>query len=134
LKFPDYKLLEQKDDENSLTRRVKIDPPLGNMPAAFKKAIGNRFSYIEEGRFDKKAKRYTFKITPSSMPDKTKNYGELYTEKLGDHRVARIAKITVEVKLFMIGGLVEEKILEDIRHSYDEAAGFSRSFLNETRA
>jgi hypothetical protein len=131
LKFPGYELLEQKDDSAALTRRVKIVPPLGNMPAAFKKVIGDRFSYVEEGTFDKKTRRYTFKITPSSMPDKTKNYGELYVEKLADKRLVRIAKITVEIKLFMVGRLAEEKIIEDIRHSYEETAVFSRAYLKE---
>jgi hypothetical protein len=131
LKFPSYELVEQKEDDAKLTRRVRIDPPLGNLPGPVKKAIGDKFSYVEEGAFDKKTKRYSFKVTPSTMADKTKNFGELYVEKLGDKKIVRIAKITVEVKVFMIGGMVEEKISSDLRHSYEEAAKFTRTFLKE---
>jgi hypothetical protein len=131
LKFPSYELVEQKEDDAKRTRRVRIDPPLGNLPGPVKKAIGDKFSYVEEGTFDKKTKRYSFKVTPSTMADKTKNFGELYVEKLGDRKIVRIAKITVEVKVFMIGGMVEEKISSDLRHSYEEAARFTRTFLKE---
>jgi hypothetical protein len=131
LRFPGYKLASQEEDPHKLTRRVHIDPPLGNLPGPVKKAIGDKFSYVEEGSFDKKTRRYTFRITPSTMADKTKNFGELYCERLGDKRVARVAKITVEVKVFMIGGMVEEKIMTDLRHSYDAAAKFTREYLTE---
>jgi hypothetical protein len=131
LKFPGYQLLEQKDDDAKRTRRVHIDPPLGNLPGPVKKVIGDKFSYIEEGTFDKKSKRYTFKITPSTLADKTKNSGELYVEKVGDKKIVRIAKVAVEVKVFMIGSLVEEKIMGDLKHSYDVAATFTREFLKE---
>jgi hypothetical protein len=131
LRFPAYELLEQKEDDQRLTRKVHIDPPLGNLPGPVKKVIGDRFSYVEEGTFDKKTRRYAFKVTPSTMADKSKNFGELYCEKLGDKRLVRVAKITVEVKVFMIGGMVEEKIMTDLRNSYDAAAKFTREFLKE---
>jgi hypothetical protein len=131
LKFPGYELLSQVDDDDAKTLRVRIDPPLGNMPAAVKKAVGDRFSYVEEGRFDKKTRRYTFKIVPSAMRDKARTFGELYCEKLGDKRLVRVAHVTVEVKVFMVGGLVEEKILGDVRHSYEAAAQFTREYLRE---
>ena len=44
-------------------------------------ALGDRLAYTEEGSFDKKAKRYSFKVTPSTMADKTKISGELWCEK-----------------------------------------------------
>jgi len=131
LKFPAYDLVEQKDDADKRTRRVRIDPPLGNLPGPVKKAIGDRLSYVEEGTFDKKTKHYKFKIAPSTMADKTKTFGEVYCEKLGDKKIVRIAKVTVEVKVFMVGGLVEDKIAGDLKHSYEEAAKFTRVFLKE---
>jgi hypothetical protein len=131
LRFPGYDLLEQKDDDDKRTRRVRIDPPLGNLPGPVKKAIGDKFSYVEEGTFDKTTRRYRFKITPSTMADKTKNFGELWVEKMGDKKIARVARVTVEVKVFMVGGMVEEKISHDLKHSYEEAAKFTREFLKE---
>jgi hypothetical protein len=131
LKFPGYELLEQSDGPDKRTRKVHIDPPLAGIPGPVKKVIGDKFSYVEEGTFDKKTKRYTFKVVPSTMSEKTKTQGELWCEKIGDKRIARVAKISVEVKVFMVGGMVEEKILGDLKASYDAAAKFTNDFLKE---
>jgi len=131
LKFPGYKVLEQKDNGDTITRRIHISPPLDGLPGAVKKAVGDSFSYVEEGSYDKKTKRYTFKVIPSAMPDKSKTSGELWCEPLGDKKVARMARISVEVKVFMIGSMVEEKIMNDLKSSYDAAATFTDAFVNE---
>ena len=131
LKFPGFTVLEQKDEGDKRSKKVKIDPPLSGMPGPVKKAIGDKFSYVEEGTYDAKTHRYTFKVTPSMMADKTTVVGELYTEKLGDHRIARFAKVKVEVKVFMLGSMVEEKILGDMKHSYEAAASFTNDFVKE---
>jgi hypothetical protein len=131
LKFPEWKILDSKDDETKLTRRVQVDPPVGNLPAAVKKVIGDRLSYIEEGTFDKAKKKYSFKVIPSSMADKTKVVGEMWVEKLGDKKITRFTKISVEVKIFMVGGLVEDRILSDLRTSYEKGTAFTNDFLKE---
>lgn len=131
LKFPVWKLLDSKDDDAKLWRRVQVDPPMGNMPGPVKKVIGDRLSYVEEGTFDKKAKRYRFAVTPSTLADKTKVAGEMWAEKLGDKKIARIAKISVEVKVFMVGGLVEDRIIGDLRSSYEKGASFTNQYIKE---
>ena len=134
LKFPGWKLLEQKEEGGILTRRVHIDPPLVGLPGPVVKVVGDRFSYVEEGRFDEKAKRYTFTVKPSTAADKAKTTGELWTEKLGENRCVRYAKVDVEVKMFVVGGLLEEKILSDLKKSYQETARFIGQYLKETNA
>ena len=131
LKFPGFTLLEQKNDAGTKTKKCKIDPPLVGIPSAAKKVIGDRLSYVEEGSLDEKSGRYTFKVTPSAMAEKTSVTGELYAEKLGENRIARVAKIKVEVKVFMLGGMVEEKIIGDLKNSYDVAASFTNDFVKE---
>ena len=131
LRFPGWKVLEHKDEGGILTRRVQIDPPLVGLPGPVAKLVGDKFSYVEEGRFDRKANRYTFSVKPSTAADKAKTVGELWTEKLGDKRCARSAKVEVDVKIFMVGGLLEEKILSDLRKSYDETAKFIGKYLKD---
>src|SRR5688500_3968028 len=70
LKFPGYELLDFKDTGDKKIRKVKIEPPLGNLPGPVKKVIGDRFSWVEEGLFDKKTHRYNFTVVPSTLPDK----------------------------------------------------------------
>ncbi len=131
MKFPQWKLLDSKDDDAKLWRRVQVDPPVGDVPAAVKKVIGDRLSYVEEGTFDKKTKRYSFKVTPSTMAEKTKVAGEMWVEKLGDKKIARLTRISVEVKVFMVGGLVEDRILGDLRSAYDKGTAFTNEFIEE---
>jgi hypothetical protein len=133
LKFPGWKLLEQKTEGTKISRRVQIDPPVTGMPGPVKKALGDKFSYVEEGTYDKATHRYTFKITPSIMADKTKTAGELWTEKAGDKKVVRHAKVHIEVKVFMIGGMVEEKLVGDLKESYAQAAVFTQKYLADKK-
>ena len=129
LQFPNWAVLASKDEGDKLTRKVQVDPPVTGLPTALKKVIGDKLSYVEEGTFDKKAKRYTFKVMPSTLADKTKVTGELWCEKAGDKKVVRRCKITVEVKVFMVGSMVEERILEDLRSSYDKGAVYTNQWL-----
>ncbi len=131
LKFPQWKLLDSKDDDAKIWRKVQVDPPTGDMPAAVKKVIGDRLSYVEEGTWDRRTKRYSFKVTPSTMAEKTKVAGEMWTEKLGDKKIVRITKINVEVKVFMVGGLVEDRIIADLRSSYDKGTVFTNQYIAE---
>jgi hypothetical protein len=131
LKFPEWKLIDSKDDAAKTWRKVQVDPPTGNMPAAVKKVLGDRLSYVEEGTFDKASKRYSFKVTPSTLAEKTKVAGEMWVEKLGDKKIARVTKISVEVKVFMVGGMVEDRILSDLRSSYDRGTTFTNQYIKD---
>jgi hypothetical protein len=132
LKFPQWKLLEMKDDDAKITRRVLVEPSTNDLPGPLKKALGgDKLAYTEEGTFDKKSKRYSFKTTSSLMPDKTKVSGELWVEKLGEKKIRRIAKMFVEVKIFMIGGLVEDRILKDLKSSYDASTAVTNDYIKE---
>src|SRR4051794_34996476 len=124
-----WKLLEQKDDDAKITRRIHVEPPMGNLPGPMKKVIGDKLAYTEEGTFDKKSKRYNFKVMPSTMADKTKVSGEMWCEKLGDKKVARHFRLNVEVKVFMVGSMIEERIISDLRASYDKGTAFTNDYI-----
>ncbi len=128
LAFPGYDG-ENIDAAGTVTRKVRINPPLAGLPGPVKKVLGDRFAYVEEGTFDKATKRYVFKVTPTTMPEKTKTTGELWCEKLGENKIVRFAKIKVEVKVFAVGGMIEDKILHDLKSSYDAAAKFTNEWV-----
>jgi hypothetical protein len=131
LKMKGFKILEQHDDGKVLTRKVQVDPPVVGVPAPVKKAIGDTFTYVEDGTFDRAAKRFKFKVLPSAFGDKAKIFGEVWCEKLGDKKIARHAKMSVSVKVFMIGGFVEDKIVTDLKQSYALAAAFTSKWVKE---
>lgn len=131
LKFPGWKLVDSKEDDAKIVRRVQVDPPVGDLPGPVKKVIGDRLAYTEEGTFDKKTKRYSFKVTPSTMAEKTKVSGELWAEKIGDKKIRRMCRISVEVKVFMVGGMVEDRIMQDLRSSYDNSTAYTNQYIKE---
>jgi hypothetical protein len=131
LRFPVWKVLEEKVTDETLERRVEVQPLIENLPGPMKKLVGDRFGYVEEGKLDRKQNRYRFRVIPSAMPDKTHISGELRTEPLGDKRVRRIVEFSVEVKVMMVGKLIEQKTIDDTKASYDRAAVFLRQYLKE---
>jgi hypothetical protein len=131
LRFPAWRVLEQQVSDQSIRRRVEVEPLVEDIPAPIKKMMGERCGYIEEGTFDRVKRRYTFRVIPGAMPDKTDISGEMYCEVLGDHKIRRIVEFRIDVKVFMVGKLVEQKSIDDTRASYDKMATFLRSYLRE---
>jgi hypothetical protein len=129
LRFPAWTLLDFKDDDQKTYRKVRVEPKVGDLPGPVKKVLGDRMSYVEEGTFDKKTKRYTFKVTPSALPDKSKIAGEMWCEKAGDKKCVRHTRISVEVKVLMVGGLVEQRVLKDLEASYDAGSAFTNEYI-----
>src|SRR5882762_3664268 len=131
LKFPVWKVVEEKITDETLERRVEVQPLVENVPGAVKKLLGDRFGYVEEGKLDRKQNRYRFRVLPTAMPDKTTISGEMRTERLGDNRIRRIVEFSIEVKVMMLGKMVEQKTIEDTRASYDKMAVLFRQYLKE---
>jgi len=73
-------------------------------------------------------------VIPSTAAEKSKTEGVLWSEKLGENRCARTAELNVDVKIFMVGSLLEQKIVADLRKSYDETARFIGEYLKEKTA
>jgi hypothetical protein len=131
LKFLVWKIVDQKVTDDFVERKVEVQPLIENLPGPIKKVMGDRFGYVEEGKLDRKANRYRFRVNPSAMPDKTHISGEMRTERLGDKKVRRIVDFSVEVKVMMIGKVIEQKTIDDTRASYDKMAVLFRQFLKE---
>lgn len=125
---------ESKDLGDRRTKKARMEPPLHSVPAAVKKAIGDRLSYAEDGYLDKKTGRYQCEITPSTFAEKTHVEAELWCEPSpsGDaNKCVRFARVKVEVKVFVVGSMVEEKIMKDLRGSYDAEADLVREWVKK---
>ena len=131
LRFPSWKVLEQTMSETAMRRRVAVEPLVENIPAPVKKLMGDGFGYVEEGELDRVKGRYTFKVIPGSMADKSDISGQIYCEPLGDKRVRRVVDFKVDIKIFMVGKIIEQKSIDDTSASYDKMAAFMRSYLRE---
>ncbi len=131
LQFPQYVLEKYEDDGETIRRVVRASPKIPPLPGPVKKVIGDGLAYVETGSFPRATKHYSFTATPNALADKAKTRGDMYVESLGPKRIARIAKISVDVKVFMVGSLVEDQILNSLRTSYERAVGFTNDFVKE---
>ena len=130
LGFPQYEVIEDRDEGNERVRRIRVMPKQ-EAPAAVQKLVGGAFSYVEEGRFDKTTKRYRFRVVPSAMGDKIRTDGELRVETLGPKKIRRLVDMTIEVKIFGIGGMVEGFVSKSTQDSYARAAAFTNRWIAE---
>jgi hypothetical protein len=128
LQFPEWEVLEERDQGDAMTRRVRV-VPRQDAPAAVQKLVGARFSYVEEGRYDKTRRRYAFRVVPGAMADKVRAEGELYLEPVGPKKVRRVVEMTIEVRVPLVGGLVESFVSKSMQDSYAAAAAFTNQWI-----
>jgi len=129
LKFPQYELARYEETPEHIRRVVKVSPKIPPLPGPVKKVIGEGLAYTETGTFDRAKKRYVFTATPNALGEKATTEGEMWVETLGEKRIARVAHIRVEVRVFMVGGLIEDQILNSLRSSYENAAAFTNRWV-----
>lgn len=131
LKFPTFKTEAQNTDGDVWTRRARIEPPATGLPGPLKKIIGDKLGYVEEGEWKKGSDTYKFRIIPDTMAEKTRIEGTIRCKDEGDGKCVRLAEIDFEVKVFMVGGMAEERMVTDTRASYDAGAKFINEYLKE---
>jgi hypothetical protein len=132
LKFPEFKILDQKETDAQIVRKAAGKPKL-NMPGPIMKILGDSFRYTEDGTFDKATKVWRWTMTPSSMADKLKQSGSLRLEAVGDTKVRRVAELTIEAKIFGLGGLMESSGEKQLREGWDDSAVFMNRWLTQNK-
>lgn len=130
LQFPAFQITAQQETDTSITRKVSGQPKM-DMPGPVQKLIGSGFSYTEDGTFDKATKVWRWKMTPSTMADKLRNEGTMRIEPVGSDKVRRIAEITIEAKIFGIGGLIESSSEKQLREGWEKSAHFMNDYLKK---
>ena len=131
LKFNFYKVLElTHSPDGSVHRRVECAPPV-EIPAVVKKVIGDSTSYVEDGRFDPRTKKFTVEATPKVGADRIQSRMTMWVEPRGDKKVERFVEVDSTVKVFGIGKMIEGFIEKETRASYDSAAAFTNQWIAE---
>lgn len=128
LGFPKYEVLKHEETATQITHKVMGQPKL-NLPGPVAKLLGANFIYTEEGSFDRATSRWTWKMTPSALADKMRNEGALRVEPIGADKVRRIAEITIEAKIFGVGGMIESSAEKQLREGWDDSAKFLNKYL-----
>jgi hypothetical protein len=130
LEFPEWKLLEQKEEGNIIHRVVKAVPKM-DAPGPVAKLLGDKFGYTERGKYDKTTKIYTFVIETSAMKEKLKNEGKVVCEPRGEGKSRRVVDILAEAKVFGVGGMIESSFEKSYRSGWGKSAEFINRWVKE---
>jgi Protein of unknown function (DUF2505) len=132
LAFPEYSITEQTETEATITRKVAAQPKM-DVPGPVAKLLGSNFRYVENGTMDRAKKLWVWKLTPSTLADKLRTEGTVRAEPIGEGKTRRIAEMTVEAKIFAVGGLMESSAEKQLREGWDKSATFMNKWLSGAR-
>lgn len=117
-------------DKTETSRRLRGVPKL-NMPGPVMKLLGDSFGYVEQGTLDRAKNEWRWKMIPNTMADKLKTEGIIRLEPAGDGKVRRLDEVTMEAKVFAIGGLIESSTEKEIRDAWEKEARFMNRWLEK---
>jgi Protein of unknown function (DUF2505) len=112
------------------SRRMKGVPKM-NVPGAVAKLLGDSFGYEENGTLDKATNTYTWKMTPNTMVDKLFTKGSVKIEAAGEGKVRRTSSVSIEAKMFGVGGLLESTAEGEMRASMEKEAAFMNRWVKK---
>jgi hypothetical protein len=131
LHFSEWRELEQTDEGERVRRRVKATPPIADLPGPLKAAIGDGAGYDETGVFERAKNRYDARVRPNVLGDKVTVELVFRTEPLDEQRCRRIVDGTVNARVMLIGGMLEQRMMDDLKRSYEKSAVFTNRFVAE---
>lgn len=131
LHFSSWRVLKSEERGAELHRTVEATPPLGDLPGALKRLLSEGLGYEEHGVLDRQKQRYRLEVKPRSLANKLSITGELTTEPLSERSCRRIYVPRVEARVLGVGGMIEQRLLDDIEKSYNKAAAFTNRWIAE---
>lgn len=121
--FFSWELVERRETEAQIVRRIRAVPKL-DLPAAVAKLLGSRFAYTEENIFDRATKVLRSHMTPSVLGDRLSSDTVVRCEPAGEGRCRRICDLSVEARIFGVGGLVEASLEKSMRDAWEKSVPF----------
>jgi len=131
LHFSVWRVLKQEERGGEIHRVIEATPPLGDLPSPLKRLLSEGLGYEERGVLDKKAQRYRLEVTPRSLASKLTITGELTTKPLTERSCSRLYVARAEARVLGLGGMIEQRLLDDIEKSYNKAATFTNRWIAE---
>lgn len=132
LGYTGVRVLKCEPTPTGLVRDLVMTPKL-NLPGPVAKVIGPSTTITEEGRFDKATRTLSWKHRLSTLADKFAISGSIRLVPNGSDQVTRNSDITLECKIFGIGGLVENAAAGDIKSGFAAGAEFMNRELARSR-
>jgi len=131
LHFTEWREIDRKEVGGKMHRVLKASPPVGDVPAALKAVVADGAGYEERGVLDTKGQRYEVNAIPNRLADKISIKVTMATTPTPDGRCRLIVTGEVTARIFVIGGLLEQRLVNDLRRSYEKTAAFTNRFVAE---
>jgi uncharacterized protein DUF2505 len=131
LHFSVWRVLKQEERAGEVHRVIEATPPLGDLPSPLKRLLSEGLGYEERGVLDRKSQRYTLEVTPRSLASKLTIRGELFTQPISESSCRRVYIGRAEARVLGVGGMIEQRLLDDIEKSYNKAAVFTNRWIAE---
>ena len=109
-------------------RKLRVSPAI-NLPGVIQKLVGDTFSYEEHGTLDRARNVWSWRMIPKKELVATR--GTVRIEATGDAQCRRIDEVTVEGKIFGLGGVIESTAEKEIRASWDKERAFFTKWLEK---
>lgn len=131
LGFPEWRIVEQTETDTEVKRTTQGRPKLANIPGPVAKLLGDSFGYKEVGSMDKKNRHWRYKLTPTTLAEKLRQEGSIRTQPAGEGKTRRLVELTIEAKVFGIGGLLESTTEKQLRDGWEQSAAFMNKWIAE---
>ncbi len=131
LHFTEWRETERKQEGDKLRRVVKATPRIGDVPGALKAVIGEGIAYEERGLLTNGGRRYEAQASPNRMGDKVRVEITMSTAPAADGKCRLVVEGSVTARIFAVGGLLEQRMVQDLKRSYDKGAEFTNRFVAE---
>lgn len=124
LGFSQFSVLELTDH----ARKIRVAPKV-NLPAVLQKLIADGFAYEEHGTLDRARNEWTWRMVPRKEIVATR--GRVRVEPLGDAQCRRHDEVTIEGKIFGLGGVIESTAEKEVRASSAKEQAFFTRWLEQ---
>ncbi|MBA2321321.1 MAG: DUF2505 domain-containing protein [Deltaproteobacteria bacterium] len=123
-------ILDEKREGHIVTRRVRITPDR-ELPGAVAALLGSKkLIYEQENRWDEEKRVLHWKVIPNVLPGKLQAGGTVTVRPAGTG-CEQVVEGNIDVKVMLIGGRIEQGVVDEVTKSYDRTAASCRRWLEE---
>jgi Protein of unknown function (DUF2505) len=127
LQFKELTVLELTDS----ARKIRVVPKV-NLPGALQKLVGDSFAYEEHGTLDRAKNEWSWRMVPRKEIIATR--GKTRVEPVGDGQCRRSDEVTIEGKIFGLGGIIESTAEKEVRNSSQKELALFTRWLEQHKA
>jgi hypothetical protein len=111
-------------------RKIRVVPKV-NLPGPLQKLVGDSFGYEEHGTLDRARNEWTWRMVPRKEIIATR--GKVRIDPIGGDQCRRNDEVTIEGKIFGLGGIIESTAEKEVRASSAKELAFLVRWLEKQK-